>query len=192
MSISIKPSDEILDYLKRYFRYDPETGELERYTPRYGWKIARRSALPKKGTWGQRYPMRVRDVLYRGKSLVAANICWFLHTGQWPQKEIDHRDRDPTNNKIVNLRLSTRALQAVNRTGKRKYLPGVAYRSNSMKPFEATISLNYKGIYLGRFETEIEAHEAYRAKYKQIYGEELDYPYLEWSKPIVVELERNE
>ena len=42
------------------------------------------------------------------KGFVYARVVWLLHYGEWPNKEIDHIDCNPQNDKIENLRLATR------------------------------------------------------------------------------------
>lgn len=37
-------------------------------------------------------------------ALVAARVCWFLHTGSWPRYTIDHINRNSLDHRIENLR----------------------------------------------------------------------------------------
>lgn len=56
-----------------------------------------------------------RTVTYKGKTVKAHRMAWFIMTGQWPTKEIDHIDRDKLNNRWNNLRESTRSENNINR-----------------------------------------------------------------------------
>ena len=60
-------------------------------------------------------------------SRMAHAVVWELHNGGIPEGfEVDHIDGNPSNNRVENLRLATRSLQAFNRgtrTGKRPGLP---------------------------------------------------------------------
>jgi hypothetical protein len=64
------------------------------------------------------------------KGFVLARIVWFLRTGQYPKLEVEHKDCNPNNNSIENLRLSNRSenlcntrLRADNKTGHKGIYP---------------------------------------------------------------------
>jgi hypothetical protein len=40
-------------------------------------------------------------------SFLVHRLAWALHTGAWPEDQIDHINRDPSDNRVVNLREST-------------------------------------------------------------------------------------
>lgn len=81
-----------------------------------------------------------------------------------PQEHVDHINRDKHDNRVENLQFVT-GVQNVRLQGyrkkNRKYLPGVKYKKTGRQRWEASIRVNKKDIYLGRFDSEIEAHEAY-------------------------------
>lgn len=190
MAVSVKPSQEVLDYIRDRFDYEPDTGKLFRFNEKRECWIELKPALyyyPNLNRW-QVVKIKVTYQFKKHIDLFPHNICWFLYYKEWPDKEVDHRDLDQTNNKIDNLRPATRAVQNINRSNKGKYLPGVRYnklcRNN---PFEAQIKYKRKNTHLGYYTTELEAHLAYRVKYQELYGEPLP-PSIPWSKPIVEEL----
>ena len=78
---------------------------------------------------------------------------------------VDHIDRDTQNNNLENLRWTTSSINNRNRNKYGKYLKGVSKNGNK---FEASISINRKKTYLGRFDTEIEAHQIYMVEYNKI------------------------
>lgn len=93
-------------------------------------------------------------------------LMWLYVYGAFPILNIDHIDRDKTNNKPVNLRLATpkqngenRSLKSNNASGHR----GVFLRKYlKSKPWAVSIMNNRKTIHVGYFATVEEAIEARR------------------------------
>jgi len=79
-------------------------------------------------------------VWIQGKQYLLHRLIWIWHYGDIPDKlEVDHYNRDKTDNRIENLRLVTRSVNQHN-TGK-----GVRFRpKNTLNPFEAHIKLDGK------------------------------------------------
>lgn len=80
--------------------------------------------------------------------------------------EIDHIDRDKSNNKVSNLRNATRSQQCINKNKKSntysKYI-GVTYdKLKQINPWKAAIRINGVKKYIGSFDTEEEAYQAYK------------------------------
>lgn len=50
-----------------------------------------------------------------GEMHYAHRVIWALHTGEWPENEIDHKDRNGFNNIISNLRDVTHIVNMSNR-----------------------------------------------------------------------------
>lgn len=72
-----------------------------------------------------------------------------------PKIDIDHIDMNKTNNYWLNLRIVTHQQNLFNSKAK-----GYSYHKHKRK-FEAKIGLNGKDIYLGAFEKEEDARDAY-------------------------------
>lgn len=94
------------------------------------------------------------------RSYLAHVLAWFYVTQQWPSDEIDHRDRNPSNNKWVNLReashqqnLGNNSLNVRNSTSYK----GVSLAIKGSRLFRAKISNKDLGMFL----TAEEAAEAY-------------------------------
>jgi hypothetical protein len=68
---------------------------------------------------------------------------------------IDHRDRNPSNNCIFNLRAVTPQQNSFNTNAKGYYW------NKKDKRWLARIKINGKGIFLGRFDKEEDARKAY-------------------------------
>lgn len=98
-------------------------------------------------------------------------------------EECDHINRDGSDNRIENLRWVSRADNLLNRSnyGNSKY-KGVSHCHTYYKRKDGSIGSSYsirsqitikgKRINLGNFDTEEQAHEAYKIAYKKYYGYE--------------------
>ena len=92
--------------------------------------------------------------------------------------QVDHFDRNKSNNILCNLRWATRGENQRNSGKCKQYngkkcsskYKGVYYRKKSNK-WDSGISINGKCTYLGSFTTEEEAHKAYVKKAKELHGE---------------------
>jgi hypothetical protein len=95
----------------------------------------------------------------------AHRYAWFFVYGEVPDNILDHIDRDRSNNKISNLRISNTQLNGFNRDDK-----GFHYNKNEKK-FKSQIMIDGKSIHLGYFLTADEARETYlkaKEKYHKI------------------------
>lgn len=85
---------------------------------------------------------------------------------------VDHINRVKYDNRTCNLRLVTAQINIFNRAkrkGVTSKFKGVSYHKQVQK-WRATIGYNYKSIYLGLFDSEKEASEAYNIKAYELYG----------------------
>tara|TARA_R110000868_G_scaffold120488_1_gene320012 strand:- start:168 stop:641 length:474 start_codon:yes stop_codon:yes gene_type:complete len=87
-------------------------------------------------------------------------LIYWLHNPHWDifdstmDNFVDHIDGNPSNNNIENLRLVTNQENGFNRTKAKGY-------SRFKNKWRADIHLNSKTIYLGLFDNELDAHNAY-------------------------------
>jgi hypothetical protein len=154
-----------IDQLRRILSYNPETGELVWLVPPARWK----KAGTKAGTLRRdRYIL----VCWKKRLYPAARIAWALQTGQWPEHEVDHINRDPSDNRWSNLREATsaqnknnRAVRKDSRTGVKGVMPHPDGR------FRAKIRHEGRHIHLGLFVTIEAAAEAYRKAAAELHGE---------------------
>lgn len=113
----------------------------------------------------------------KGKQYFLSRMIFYWHNGYLPA-EVDHKDRNPLNNRIGNLRAATRSENAKNKTKKKnvtsKYT-GVHLRG---KHWIASIRINTRATFLGNFKTEEEAAIAYNEAAKIHHGEFANYNIL--------------
>lgn len=85
-----------IEELRRVLSYDSDTGEFK-------WlaRISKKNRVGEQaGYTGSYVFIRLYGILYR-----AHRLAWAIYYGQWPEKDIDHIDRNKPNNRIKNLRL---------------------------------------------------------------------------------------
>ena len=144
--------------LREILRYDPGTGQFACLVTRSNNGAKAGAIAGTRKTNGYVY-IQINHRMY-----LAHRLAWLYMTGEWPSREVDHEDTDPSNNRWSNLRLATSGENSQNqrRPGRRNtsgYL-GVSYDKSRGK-YAATIGLNGRTIHLGRHDTPEEAHAAY-------------------------------
>jgi hypothetical protein len=99
----------------------------------------------------------------------AHRLAWKIKTGTEPPEVVDHINRNRSDNRWSNLRAADNMSNRGNVTpwGNR-CLPGVQTRGQK---FYAKIGANGTQIYLGAYDTEMEAHQAYRTAHLHYWGE---------------------
>ncbi len=132
--------------------YFPDTGIFVFASgPRQG---KRAGSLHKHGHRHIRFGSRFRPKEHR--------LAWFFVHGKWPSAQIDHINCDPSDNRLINLRLATCAQNCANqRTAKNNTsgVKGVSW-SRAANKWKAEIRVNRKAIYLGCFVTIEQASQA--------------------------------
>jgi hypothetical protein len=137
------------DELKKDFEYNPFTGVLKKV---------------KNGNSGCYHTAGYLQICYRGKIYRQHRLIYFWMKGVWPEKIIDHINHKRDDNRWINLRDVSYRENRINspsimNSGK---LPGTSF-DNSKSRWLSCIRVQYKQIFLGRFDTELEAHERYMA-----------------------------
>jgi hypothetical protein len=165
--------------LRKLLRYEPETGKLF-------WLPRPEDTFPDKRyalTWNKRYAGAeafktadgngylqgaVHGVVYK-----THRVIWAIVTGEWPKDEIDHRNRNRSDNRWKNLREATRSENMQNagvRSDNKSGYKGVCWDRNKMK-WLAQITIGGDSRFLGLFETKELAADAYREASKAHFGE---------------------
>lgn len=154
------------ELIKQLLRYDPETGCLHWREDRRRCKTGSVAGSVHKGSGYIR-------VEVDGRAMSAHRVAWFLHYGSWPADQVDHINKDKTDNRIGNLREATNGQNRANTRSSSKHgLKGVAFKPwLKERPWEARITSNKKVISLGCYPTKEEAHNAYCDAAKRLHGE---------------------
>jgi hypothetical protein len=113
----------------------------------------------------------------KGKRYLEHRLVWLYHCGCWPKECIDHINGIPGDNRIENLRECTVQQNSFNRKSERdssSEYKGVSWHKQCKK---WQVRYHYKGksYYLGLYETEIEAAEAYRKVTEHLHKEYANY-----------------
>jgi hypothetical protein len=142
------------------FTYDPDTGL---FYAKHSWnKLPAGRQVGNLDTAG--YVQIFMTVDMTRYALSAHRLAWaFVYKG-WPELEIDHINRIPSDNRIANLRLATRAQNNINRrlkTSSKSGVRGVHWDAHSKK-WRATLTLNGKKLSLGLYTDPHEAGEAFK------------------------------
>lgn len=138
------------DRLKELLIYDPETGVFRWRVKRNGIKPIEAGHRTGKGYW---------RITVEHRRYLRGPLAWFYMTGEWPNPEVDHRDRNRSNDRWSNLRLGTRAQQMMN--GSYRSKSGFRGVNRNYNRWQARIRTDGIARYLGSFATPEEAHAAY-------------------------------
>jgi hypothetical protein len=181
MAAKILPS---VERLRELLDYDPETGELTwrqrsvesfasvpayyRYHALFCGKVAGTKASRSAAQGGG--PKRI-NVSVDGVEYAAHNIIWLIVNGtQAPSDmEIDHKNCDPWDNRLSNLRLSTHTQNMQNGKNRKRDLPRGVYRKHGK--YTAAIRINKRLSNLGFFDTVQEASAAYWTEANKHFGQ---------------------
>jgi hypothetical protein len=142
--------------LKKFLTYDPLTGL-------FTWNSNRGSRTLKGSVAGGVCKIHgYHFIRLNKKAYRAHHLAWLYTYGCFPVLDIDHINQDRADNRFVNLREVSRAVNNYNSSKRKGYSKrGTRYR--------AYITIDNKQRHLGTFNTEEEAKAAHeQAKDKQI------------------------
>ena len=155
-----------ISLLREFYHYAPETGDL--------FHKKKRSGIAPGQVVGSEMPDGYRRVKCQGRLYLTHRVIYAIIHGVDPgPHEVDHADGDKRNNRLENLRLSTKSQNLANgkvykssKTGFR----GVYYFPVNQK-FGSAIQFNKKRKFLGYFDTPELAALAYDKAAKNLFGE---------------------
>lgn len=148
--------------LKELLIYDKDTGVFT-WRRRRGGKAAVGRSAGARDSYGY-VVIRLDGVLYK-----AHRLAWFYSHGAWPEENIDHINRNKSDNRLKNLRLAGQSLNMhnANRIAGQSGVVGVTWDSRRRK-WCARIKIAYVSKFLGRFDTKNAAIKAREDAVKNI------------------------
>lgn len=166
------------EQLRELLRYEPNTGKLF-------WKerpLSMFSTGRHCNVWNARYrdkeAFTATDEGYKQgtifyKRYKAHRVAWAIHYGEWPNGQIDHVNRNRSDNRIVNMRIATNAQNQWNVAVRKESAIGFkgVVKSRGGNGWYARISVNGVRKNLGYFFDPEDAHAAYCKAAKKYHGE---------------------
>jgi hypothetical protein len=149
--------------LKETLSYDQETGLFTR--------LKRTSNCIKENQIACRLNTfyKYRQVSFMSKSYQAHRLAWFYVHGVWPTGQIDHINRNKSDNRLINLRDCTISENKQNSGLYKSNKSGFKGVFNKGNTYEAGIRVNGKKIYLVIFKEAKDAYQAYVCAAKEFH-----------------------
>lgn len=140
--------------LKSFLHYEAETGL-------FTWLKNNKNSLVKGCVAG--HTRKDKRVLIRinSKSYYAHRLIWLYIYGNFPNLQIDHIDRNPSNNKLINLREATNQQNNFNKSYTNRSILKTKGVSKKGRKYYAAIKVDGKHIRSPGFKTIEEASKFY-------------------------------
>lgn len=153
-----------LSDLRNVLRYEPDTGHFYwLVSPSSLVKIGDRAGSVKRGGY--------IGIKFDGKIYFAHRLAWLFTNGAWPTGSLDHRNRNPADNRITNLRECSASQNQANRSLNKNNSTGYRGVDRRGKRYRASIKVGFHSIYLGTFESAAAASGAYENAAIALFGE---------------------
>jgi hypothetical protein len=150
-----------LKHVRATFAYDPVTGEFR-------WKRIHGLECPV-GPLAGRLHDGYLVVTYCRKMWRVHRLIWVLVTGSLPKHDVDHINRNRTDNRWCNLREATRKQNSQNKGTQKNNTSGFTGVTLHKGKFRAQICVDRKLRHLGYFPTAEEASSAYLAAKRELH-----------------------
>lgn len=157
------------------------TGERLRELVDYDWQTGlftrkrndRGGGAPVGAVIGTKLPTGHIRISVDGKRYYAHCLAWLYVYGFLPPGFIDHKDNDPSNNRLANLRVADKQQNRANAKLQKNNTVGLkgVNRLKKSGRYHARIRVGGQTIVLGTFDTREEAHRAYLAAAQHHFGE---------------------
>ena len=164
-----------VEYLRECFSYDHKSGELR-------WKKRPREHFATDqsyGRWNTLFAGKLAGSFDRGYCRItidwhdykAHRIVWKLVKGKEPPEMLDHKDGNPSNNRLSNLRATTYYGQAWNRRSRTDNTSGQQGVWRCGGKWQAGINVRGVRHHLGLFSSVEEASAVYEVAAREMFGE---------------------
>lgn len=155
-----------VDEVRELFEYDLTDGHLR-------WKASRQKVNKGQIAGYVSKSDGYRYVCFNGHDFLAHRLIWFIVTGQWPKCQIDHFDRDRSNNRWTNLREATNSQGGMNKATAQKNNKSTGVRGVDIRRGKYRVRIHVDGveIVIGRFLTIEEAKAARQEAEEKYFGE---------------------
>jgi hypothetical protein len=140
---------------RELFDYDEETGLLR-------WKISPASNVFAGTEAGSVSIRGYKRLVYKQRWYLVHRVVWLVATGAWPKNGLDHLNGNTSDNRLCNLREASHRSNAQNcKIHREGHLPGTTFNKKAGRWY-AQVRDGKKKVYLGAYDTNEEAHEAYK------------------------------
>ncbi len=159
MSECIVPRPELTaEKLRELLNYDPDTGI-------FTWKVSTSNRVKVGDAAGSLDGGGYQQISVQSRLYKAHRLAWLHMHGTWPKLDIDHINRNRSDNRITNLRDVSHKQNHQNRSDNASGHPGVSWHKLTSR-WQVKIMHNYKQIHLGCFSILEEAIAARKAAEK--------------------------
>jgi hypothetical protein len=156
-----------VERLREFLHYESEMGEWTRRV-----KSVRGIGKPGDKAGYRRSNGRL-IIRIDGRNYRAARLAFLYMLDRWPAAEVDHKDGNPANDRWSNLREASPAQNRWNMKRHRDNASGFkgATWDKRQRKWKAQIMAHGRKLAIGSFDSAEAAHEAYKAKALELFGE---------------------
>ena len=149
------------DDIKDWLRYDAETGV-------FTWAKSPSSRRMAGDTAGYVDRKGYRTIRFQNRLYLACHLAWLFARGEMPPSVIDHKNLNPSDDRIENLRLATQSQNIAHALIRKNNTSGFKGVCRSRNRWIAYVAPNRRHVRLGSFkntEDAARAHDAAAIKY---------------------------